>query len=191
MKKYAFCGWKKKGILLVLLVLAVSVFPMMPVKAAKMESATEILTGSIDAVNLEEMFSEVKDKLKEAFEKIDKETALKMFDFVKEKLADGSLETESGLEEAIAEGETLFGVTVDKEAAKQVVETMEKLEAMGFSGEEVVEKAKRLYEEYGAEFVDHANEAITEVVESAVEDAVNSFFENLWEGAQDFFRNLF
>lgn len=143
------------------------------------------------SVDIAEMLGEAGDKLKDALSKIDSETAMEMFDFVEEKLADGSLETKEGLSDALEEGKEKFGITVDEDDAKKVVETMEKLEDMGFSGEYVVEKTKELYEEYGADFVDHANEVIKETVQQAVTDAVAAFFQNLWEAIKNFFINLF
>lgn len=153
-------------------------------------SAIEVQAAEDTEVDLAEMFSGVKEQMEEALEQMDTQTAEEIFDFVKEKISDGSLKTEEGLEKAIEEGEEKFDVTIDKATAQTVVDTMEKLEAMGFSGEELVEKAKGLYEQHGADFVDHANEAITEAVEDAVTDAVSGFFENLWKDTKNFFSNL-
>lgn len=143
------------------------------------------------SVDIAEMLGEAGDKLKAALSEIDSETAMEMFDFVGEKLADGSLKTKEGLSDALEEGKEKFGITVDEEDAKKVVETMKKLEDMGFSGEYAVERTKELYEEYGADFVDHANEVMKGAVEQAVTDAVTAFFQNLWEAVKKFFINLF
>lgn len=192
MKKHISDMWgEKAGLWLLFAGIIFSVWfgvSALPLKAQA--SAGTFYESEELLVDLEEMFADVKQQLKEAFENVDQETAMAMFDFVKEKIADGSLETEEGLSEAIEEGESRFGITVDKETARQVVETMEKLEDMGFSVEELLEKAKDLYEKYGAEFVEHANEAITEAVEDAAEDAISNFFSNLWEGAKNFFQSL-
>ena len=147
--------------------------------------------GVKDSVDISGMLDEVKDKISGALEKVDEGTAREMFSFVKEKISGGALKTEEGLEQAIEEGESKFGVTIDKADAKRVVDTMEKLEDMGFSGEYVIEKAQSLYEEYGADFVEHADEVISGAVKNAVSTAVNSFFKNLWESAKGFFDNLF
>ena len=143
-------------------------------------SATESNTG--EQPDVEELLSGVEEKVSEALSKIDKEKVGEIFDFVKEKAADGSLSTEDGLKNAIEEAEQEFGVTIDKSVAAQVVDVMETLEEMGFSGEDIIEKAQNLYDTYGADFMAHANEAFTEVVEDAVENAVTGFFRNLWEG---------
>lgn len=148
-------------------------------------------TSSEEQPDIEGLLSEVEEKVSEALSQIDKEKATEIFDFVKEKVSDGSLESEEGLKAAIAEGETKFNVTIDESVARQVVDVMEKLEDMGFSGEEIVAKAQNLYDTYGADFLAHANEAFTEVVEEAVENAVTSFFNHLWEDIKISVGNLF
>ena len=142
-------------------------------------------------VDLEEMLKGVKEQLAESLEEIDAEKAEEIFDFVKEKFADGSLKTDKGLENAIREGEEKFGMTVDKATAENVVEVMEKLEKLGFSGEDLVQKAKDLYGKYGADFADHANEAVSEAVKEAATEAVGGFFKNMWADTKSFFKNVF
>ena len=142
-------------------------------------------------VDIAEMLSGAKEQITEALEQIDSEKAEEIFDFIKEKISDGSLKTEEGLDKAIEEGEKKFDITVDKATAQQVVEAMEKLEELGFSGEEMMEKAKGLYEKYGADFIEHSNEVVSDVVEDAVSKAVGGFFENVWNDTKEFFRNLF
>ncbi len=136
------------------------------------------------------MLGGVKDKLSEAIAGMDEGTVGEVLNFVKEKVSDGSLKTEDGLTQAIREGEEKFGVTVDRADAQKVVDTMEKLEDMGFSGEYVMEKAKELYDEHGTGFVDHIDEVVTGAVKDAVAGAASGFFSNLWESTQSFLKNL-
>lgn len=144
-----------------------------------------------DDVDISALLEDVKDKLSEAVAGLDAETVKEIFDFVSEKVKDGSLKTESGRKEAIREGEEKFGVTVSEADAEKIVDVMEKLEDMGFSGEYVIESAEQLYDKYGADFVNHVDEVITEALEDAVTNAAESFFGNLWESAKNFFKNLF
>ncbi len=136
------------------------------------------------------MLGGVKDKLSEAIAGMDEGTVGEVLNFVKEKVSDGSLKTEDGLTQAIREGEEKFGVTVDRADAQKVVDTMEKLEDMGFSGEYVMEKAKELYDEHGTGFVDHIDEVVTGAVKDAVAGAASGFFSNLWESTKSFLKNL-
>ena len=136
------------------------------------------------------MLGGVKDKLSEAIVGMDEGTVGEVLNFVKEKVSDGSLKTEDGLTQAIREGEEKFGVTVDRADAQKVVDTMEKLEDMGFSGEYVMEKAKELYDEHGTGFVDHIDEVVTGAVKDAVAGAASGFFSNLWESTKSFLKNI-
>ncbi len=136
------------------------------------------------------MLGGVKDKLSEAIAGMDEGTVGEVLNFVKEKVSDGSLKTEDGLTQAIREGEEKFGVMVDRADAQKVVDTMEKLEDMGFSGEYVMEKAKELYDEHGTGFVDHIDEVVTGAVKDAVAGAASGFFSNLWESTKSFLKNL-
>lgn len=171
----------KKWLIIMVLLLMVGIF----LPAQKVQASEK------PAVDLEEMLQDVKEQLKDSLEKIDTEKAEEIFDFVKEKVADGSLKTEKGLENAIREGEEKFGMTVDKGTARQVVDIMEKLEKLGFSGEELVQKAKDLYNTYGADFADHANEAVSDAVKDQVKDSVSGFFKNVWTDTKNFFKNVF
>lgn len=142
-------------------------------------------------VDIGALLGDVKDKLSDAVSEMDETTVKEIFGFIREKVQDGSLKTEEGIENAISEGEEKFGVDISEADAKKIVETMEKLEKLGFSGEYVIEKAERLYDQYGAGFIDHANEIITGAVQNAVSNAAENFFRNLWKSTKTFFENLF
>ena len=141
--------------------------------------------------DIDELLGDVGEKLSNALSGMDDETAGEIFEFVKEKVQDGSLKSEDGIKKAISEGEEKFGVDISEADAKRIVETMEKLEDLGFSGEYVIDKAQELYNQYGADFLDHADEVIKGAVQNAVTGAADNFFHNLWESAKNFFKNLF
>lgn len=82
-------------------------------------------------------------------------------------------------------------VEISSQDAKKLVDTMERLEEMGFSVEYVLEKAENLYEEYGVEFVDHVEEEVAGAVKNAASNAISSFFENLTNSVKMFFTGLF
>lgn len=138
-----------------------------------------------------DIIGQAKQQLSAIFENIDQETAEEAFSFLKEQLKEGNLDTEEGLLEAIEEGKEKFGVEVSKEDAQNLVDTMERLEGMGFSAEYVVEKTENLYQQYGNDFVDHVDEVITGAVKNAASNALGSFFSNLADSVKNFFRNLF
>lgn len=140
---------------------------------------------------LTDMIEQAKQKLSEAFEKMDEETANEVFSFLKQQVQEGNLDSEEGRQSAIEEGERKFGVTISDENARELVDTMEKLEDMGFSAEYIIDKTQGLYQEYGADFVDHVDEVVTGAVKNAASNAVGSFFTNLKNSVKNFFGNLF
>ena len=174
---------KKIFLWMMTLFLSVSIIidvPYLPVRASEESS-----------VDIDELLGDVREKLSNALSGMDDETAGEIFEFVKEKVQDGSLKSEDGIKKAISEGEEKFGVDINETDAKRIVETMEKLEDLGFSGEYVIDKAQELYNQYGADFLDHADEVIKGAVQNAVTGAADNFFHNLWESAKNFFKNLF
>lgn len=173
---------KKKIILFVLT--GILAFSGMTVSAAeeKENRKSAALSGILD---------QVKEQLDQAFENIDEETAKEIFSFAKEKVAEGNLNTEEGLSKAIEDGETEFGISVDRINAQKIVDAMEKLEDMGFSGEYIVGKAEELYDEYGADFSAHMDEVVTGAVKNAVSNAAEGFFQGIRESVRGFFGNLF
>lgn len=173
---------KKKIVLFVLM--GILAFSGMRVSAAE-EKEPQALT------DLSGIMDQIREQLDEAFENIDEETAKEIFSFAKEKVTEGSLNTEEGLSRAIEDGEEKFGVTIDRADAQKIVDTMEKLEDMGFSGEYIVGKAEELYDEYGADFSEHVEEVVTGAVKNAVSNAVGGFFQGMWESVKSFFGNLF
>ncbi len=138
-----------------------------------------------------DMIGQVKQQLAAVFENVDKETAEEVFSFLKQKVQGEALYTEEGLLAAINEGKEKFGVEIDKTDAQKLVDTMEKLEDMGFSAEYVIDKTQSLYQQYGAGFVEHVDEVVTGAVKDAASNAVSSFFNNLKNSVKGFFDNLF
>ena len=174
---------KKIFLWMMTLFLSVSIIidvPYLPVRASEESS-----------VDIDELLGDVREKLSNALSGMDDQTAGEIFEFVKEKVQDGSLKSEDGIKKAISEGEEKFGVDISEADAKRIVETMEKLEDLGFSGEYVIDKAQELYNQYGADFLDHADEVIKVAVQNAVTSAADNFFHNLLESAKNFFKNLF
>ena len=125
------------------------------------------------------MFSDMEQDVAKALKNADSEQVKDIFDFLKDKMSSGSLRTEEGIATAIAESEERFGVTIGRDSARQVVEVMEQLESMGFSGEQMIDRAKGLYEEYGSDFMEHMEDEVKEAVENAVSDAADNFWNNL------------
>ena len=147
--------------------------------------------GEISDVDASDVLTQIKQQLSAAFEEMDKETAEEVFSFLKDKLREENYASEEGLQNILKEGKEKFGVEVNREDAQKLVDAMEKLEGMGFSAEYMIEKTESLYQEYGADFVEHVDEVVTGAVKNAASSAVSSFFGNLKKSVTDFFSSLF
>lgn len=147
--------------------------------------------GEISDVDASDVLTQIKQQLSAAFEEMDKETAEEVFSFLKDKLREENYASEEGLQSILKEGKEKFGVEVNREDAQKLVDAMEKLEGMGFSAEYMIEKTESLYQEYGADFVEHVDEVVTGAVKNAASSAVSSFFGNLKKSVTDFFSSLF
>lgn len=109
-----------------------------------------------------------------------------------EKIADGEVEIsdEDSIREAIEAGEQELSVTLTEEEENRIVDFVKSLDAIEVGAEDFMDQAKDLYQKYSTKLVNQANDAINETVESAVEEAVNSFFQSLKQTVTDFFKNL-
>lgn len=113
--------------------------------------------------------------------------------WLKGKVANGELDTgdEESIRDAIAEGEQKFGITLTEEEKKQIISLLKKLDSIGLDADYLMEQAQQLYEKYGLEIVENANEAINDAVESAVETAASNFIQQIKESITGFFKDLF
>lgn len=115
----------------------------------------------------------------------------KLFAYIKQKAADGELETEEDILAAIEEGENEFGVVLSEEEVQKITGTINKLSSMGLDSEYLISQAEKLYDKYGEDIVNHADEAISEAVSGAVNNAAKGFFESIKDSVKEFWNNLF
>lgn len=148
-------------------------------------------SGELSETDTSDVLAQIRQQLSAAFEGMEQETAAEVFSFLKDKLQEEDYASEEGLQSIINEGNDKFGVEINKEDARELVDAMEKLEGMGFSAQYMVEKTESLYQEYGIDFVDHLDELVTGAVKNAASNAVSGFFDNLKKSIRDFFSNIF
>ncbi|MCM1086569.1 MAG: DUF1002 domain-containing protein [Muribaculaceae bacterium] len=113
--------------------------------------------------------------------------------WLKGKIASGELDTgdEESVRKILEEGAQSFGVTLTEEEKQQIIALLKKLDSLGLDADYLIEQAQKLYEKYGLDLVENANEAINEAVGNAVTTAVKNFFQNIKNSVVDFFKNLF
>jgi len=176
---------KKIGVILCFSISIVVIAMLMKYKTSGLQIAKpKTENSSFEAIS--QTVSEMTEGFGELSESVDKDTMDEVMSYVKEKSEDGSFKSREGIKQAIEEAEEKYDFSVSDNTKEQIAEAVDKLEDMGFSTESVVEKTEGLYDKYGADFVDHMEEAFIEAARDAAENAAK----NAWDGAKDGAREL-
>lgn len=107
--------------------------------------------------------------------------------FIKAKLASGELATDQDIAEAIKEGEEKFQVTLTDEEKEKILQVMNKIKELGLDPEKLLDQAKDLYEQFGDELIDNAQEAIKQ----SFKESISGFFTDMGDTVKNFFANIF
>lgn len=158
------------------------------VKAYEKMEGTSISDASLSSA-LDELITT--GELAKAAENVNSEEIEQLIAYIKEKVANGELETEQDIRKAVAEGEEKFHVTLTEEEVKRIVDLMNKLDGMGLDGSYLISQAEKLYNKYGADIVNHADEAISEAVSDAVSHAAGGFWESIKSSVKGFLDGIF
>lgn len=78
-----------------------------------------------------------------------------------------------------------------QEQAQMIVDTVEQLESIGISTDELAEELQKIYAEYGAEYVENAEDAITNAVKKAASDIAESFVDYVANTVSETVKNIF
>lgn len=158
------------------------------VKAYEKMEGTSISDASLSSA-LDELITT--GELAKAAENVNSEEIEQLIAYIKEKVANGELETEQDIRKAVAEGEEKFHVTLTEEEVKRIVDLMNKLDGMGLDGSYLISQAEKLYNKYGADIVNHADEAISEAVSDAVSHAAGGFWDSIKSSVKGFLDGIF
>lgn len=158
------------------------------VKAYEKMEGTAISEASLSSA-LDELITT--GQLAEAAENVSGDEVEALIAYIKQKVANGELETDEDVRAAIAEGSEKFGVFLSEEEIQKIVDLMSKLRGMGLNSEYLISQAEKLYNKYGADIVNHADEAISEAVSGAVSGAAKGFFESMKDSIKDFWNGIF
>lgn len=120
-----------------------------------------------------------------AIKDADSEEIEQLIAFVKAKVASGEFKTDEDIQNAIEDGEKKFGVTLSSEEKQQIIDVMQKINALGLDPKVLVEQAEDLYSKFGTDFLAHLDE--NEVAKAAA----GSVFEKITSAIKDFFSGLF
>lgn len=138
------------------------------------------------------------DSAEELLKNVEPEEAEKVIAFIEEQIQEGRWESEEGIKEAIARGEKEFGVELTEEQKDQVMSVIAKIKKMGISPEFILEQAKKIYEKYGGELKDKADEAGKEIlsdtqdkIKEEVKKSFTDYFSDMVNSVKTFFRGMF
>ena len=107
--------------------------------------------------------------------------------FIKAKLATGELTTDQDIQEAIKEGEEKFNVSLSEEDKEKILAVMRKIKELGLDPEKLLDQAKDLYNKFGDELINNAEEVIKE----SFKESISYFFTDMGSTVKNFFKNLF
>jgi len=107
--------------------------------------------------------------------------------FIKAKLAAGDLASDQDIRDAIKEGEEKFGVSLTDEDKEKILQVMHKIEELGLDPEKLLDQAKDLYNKFGDELINNAEE----VIKNSFKESISNFFTDLGSTVKDFFANIF
>lgn len=132
-------------------------------------------------------------ELTESIKDADAEEVEALIAWLKGKIAGGELDTgdEASVKDTIEEGEETFGVSLTEEEKNQITSLLKKLDSLGLDADYLIEQAQELYDKYGLELVENANDVINEAVGNAFTRAVDSFFQGIKNSLSEFFNSIF
>ena len=143
-----------------------------------------LLTALLLMIPCQEVFAE--QITVQSGETLTKEQADQIVNYIIEQVAAGALTSEEAVKQAIAEGEEKFQVTLTEGEKNSIVKVVNTVNSWELDTDDLVEKAKELYEEYGTDLLEKPEQALTEVAKEAVKEGAEGF----WEGVGKFFVNM-
>ncbi len=113
-----------------------------------------------------------------------------ILEYMKEKAAQGQLETDEDIQKAIAEGEEKYQIQMDENQKQRLLEGIEKLKSMGLSAGQIVEGAASAYEKYGEDAVNHVGELAGQTIGNTVKTGLTGLIQGLLDAVKDALRNF-
>ena len=152
------------------------------VKGYELLSGENISDETLDTA-LNEMIAT--GEIAEALNDADSEDVEALIAFVKAKLAAGELNSEADIRSAISEGEDKFGVNLSDSEKNQIVDVMNKIDALGLDPNVLITQAEDLYKQFGADFLNHLDG------KTIAKTGIVSFFSGIGNSIKNFFSGLF
>lgn len=121
-----------------------------------------------------------------------------LLDELLKKLEDGEFSSREQIDEAISQAQDELGITLTQEQKDQLAKLVLQANELGLDREDILNGAQALYEKYGSQIMESANDAIREnIVEPAKEAVVTEakktfrdFFHDMGETVKNFVMDL-
>lgn len=123
----------------------------------------------------------------EIVKSVNNEDVEELIAFIKAKLAAGELTTDQDIQEAIKEGEEKFSISLTDEEKEKILQVMHKIKELGLDPEKLLDQAKGLYEQFGDELINNAEE----VIKNSFKDSISNFVSDFGSTVKEFFSNIF
>lgn len=99
-------------------------------------------------------------------------------------------ESEESVLQKIEKYQEEYDFSLSEEDAKVIVETVEQLEAMGISSDQIIAEARKLYEKYGQDSVNHVEEAIANLMKDGITSVSEEISESIKNTITDSLNDL-
>lgn len=192
---------KRIGILVLILGLMMSEINVQAAEKSNTLNFNQYFNLFIDevkGVRSDNSITDLKHSVGELIKNIKPEDANKILNFVEKKIQDGSLESEQGVKDAIAEGEKEFGVTLTKDQKDMILSVTKKIKSLGIDPQILVDKAEETYEKYGNELKEAASEKGKEIIKETqnkikeeVTKSLTDYFSDMMKSVTSFFKGIF
>ena len=157
-----------------------------------------LLLDEVKGVQNEDSLSSLKDAIDELIKNVKPEDAKNILQFVEKKIAEGNWETEQGINDAIAEGEKEFDVTLTNKQKELILSVVSKIKSLGIDPEHLVKQVENIYEKYSEEIKEDISEKGKEIVEETknkikeeVNKSLTDYFSDMFKSVKTFFKGIF
>ena len=157
-----------------------------------------LFLDEVKGIQSEESLSDLKESLEEVIQNVKPEDAKKIFNFINQKIEEGNWESETGIKEAISEGEKEFDVTLTEEQKNMILSMVSKIKKLGISPQFVLELAENVYEKYSIDIKNEISENSQQIVEEVqnkvkeeVDKSIKNYFSDMVTNVKTFFRGIF
>lgn len=150
----------------------------------------ELFVNEIAGNNSEEGISSLMDSGEELIKNVKPEDAQKLLDFIRKQIQDGKLDSDTGIEKAIEEGEKEFQVTLTKEQKEKIKSVISKIKKLGIAPEFVLDQVEKIYTKYAKELAEDSVNSLKENSKDVLNETQNKIKEEISKSLTDYLSDM-